>query len=88
MDISMCVDDSCPARHDCRRHADSGTVPSDNQCYSDFMADATGACDGYWHVLRAENKCAKCGQPVSDTDTIIYNKKTGVLRHAECNKVI
>lgn len=88
MDISMCNATNCPASHDCRRHPNSGTVPDPfQQCYADWQPDDTGACDGYWHVLRADSNCAKCGNPVRDTDTITYNKKTGVLAHADCHKV-
>jgi hypothetical protein len=86
-DWCMCLDDSCPARFDCRRHADSGTVASDRQSYSDFCHDKSGKCEGYWHVTQPDNTCQKCGVPIKDTDTIIFSKLTGVLIHADCNKV-
>ena len=48
-DISMCLAKNCRASDTCRRHADSGTVPTpERQSYMAFEPDDGGACDAYW----------------------------------------
>jgi hypothetical protein len=49
-DISMCADDECPARHKCRRHKASGTVPSEyQQAFTDFQRQPKDQrCPQFW----------------------------------------
>ena len=49
-DISMCADDDCPARHKCKRHKASGTVPGQyRQAYGLFeRPPADKQCGYFW----------------------------------------
>jgi hypothetical protein len=50
-DISMCYHETCPAREHCKRHPDSGTVPSEYQSVAMWQPTLKGKvleCDGYW----------------------------------------
>ena len=46
-DITMC-NAACPASKDCRRHPDSGTVPSEWQWWSDYEPISDAGCDAFW----------------------------------------
>lgn len=52
-DISMCAHRNCPLRHNCYRHADSGTKPNPyRQSYAVYTPtideDGKVGCDDYW----------------------------------------
>jgi len=51
-DISMCRATDCLFSETCKRHSDSGTVPTPlRQCYADFSPSEDGkGCDAYWHT--------------------------------------
>lgn len=51
-DISMCTAVNCRASETCRRHSDSGTIPTPmRQSYASFQPNENGeACDAYWHT--------------------------------------
>jgi hypothetical protein len=48
-DFSMCANDDCAAKANCRRSEASGTKPSEPQWWANWAPDSsTGECDGYW----------------------------------------
>ncbi len=48
-DISMCQDNQCPVRKNCRRHQALGTQPSEMQWYSDFHHESSDdGCEDFW----------------------------------------
>lgn len=50
-DISMCMNTTCPLRHQCYRHEASGTQANPIwQSYSDFKPDDQGECEHFWNV--------------------------------------
>ena len=53
-DITMCRAD-CPSSAKCRRHPDSGTVPSEFQWWAGF-APETDRCGDFWAVKEAPNR--------------------------------
>jgi hypothetical protein len=54
-DISLCMDNECPARSRCYRHTASGTKPSEFwQAYSAFKHDPDkGRCAEFWPINAA-----------------------------------
>lgn len=57
-DISMCADDKCPSRAECRRHEASGTRPSEfRQSYAFFKRSPKDRrCEYYWHWPREKGE--------------------------------
>jgi len=57
-DICMCDSSICPARRNCYRHAESGTVPSERQPYYE-LGDESGLsederCAWFWPAGQIE----------------------------------
>lgn len=47
-DIQMCRSTICYSARHCRRHRNSGTMPSLYQAYGEYEPDHTDQCGSFW----------------------------------------